>query len=258
MVWCGFGAGAVGVFAAAESEVGEGFEEEESREGDGCADDERDPEHGCWDDAGVFESGWIGEDQVGADDGGGGGDSECGDDPSDGAVGDDGPCDLVGDPSSSASGEELQSSCFDHGQDPECDPDERDEHERDERDRNPGGWGARDQEDPGSERDDDRCDDDVEDGLFFGMDLAEADLIECAEWMCNRCDPCADQGDDALGLLPVRAFPEVGQGLGDRCAALGAGEGVVEVFDDVAAAFAEEGVLVFPWGWFRQWAPRFG
>jgi len=47
-------------------------------------------------------------------------------------------------------------------------------------------------------------------------------------------------------LLPRCTHSLLGEGLGDGFAAFWAGEGLVEVFEDVAAAFAEEGVFVLP------------
>ncbi len=57
-------------------------------------------------------------------------------------------------------------------------------------------------------------------------------------------------------MLNRRAGAALGEGFGDWFAAFWAGEGVVEVFEDVAAGFAEEGVLVLPfvfWGCFWHW-----
>jgi len=69
-------------------------------------------------------------------------------------------------------------------------------------------------------------------------------------------------------LLEWGTLMRAREGLGDGFTAFWAGEGFVEVFEDVAAGFAEEGVLVLPfclslrgfghveivrvdWGWVR-------
>jgi len=64
--------------------------------------------------------------------------------------------------------------------------------------------------------------------------------------MPDRHPPSLQQRLQPRLLLPRCAGAAIGEGFGDGFGAFWAGEGLVEVFEDVAAGFAEEGVLVLP------------
>ena len=76
--------------------------------------------------------------------------------------------------------------------------------------------------------------------------IVKANLIKCLDGMYKCLSPSFDQISDRRFLLVWGAGAALGEGFGDGFGAFWAGEGLVEAFEDVAAGFAEEGVLVLP------------